>query len=99
MNLGTEILGLRRNKTSTVAVLISGIERLATARSETTRMTREFALTELGDAVLASVAVYAQEAYWGDNTPLSKALRATIPSRRGLRHTDVGQLYQRRLFA
>ena len=59
MALGTDLLSLRRSKTSSVATLISGIERLATARSDTTRMMRAFALTELGDAVLAQVAVHA----------------------------------------
>ena len=43
MSLGTDLLELRRNKTSTVATLLSGMERLATARSETTLMTRAFA--------------------------------------------------------
>jgi hypothetical protein len=69
MNLGTDLLNLRRNKASTVAILISGIERLATARSETTIMTRTFALNELADAVLAQVAVHALDAFWDDGPP------------------------------
>jgi len=95
MGLGTDLLCLRRSKTSTVAALISGIERLATAQSETTRMMRAFALTELGDAVLAQVAVHALEACWGD-PPLHKRRRAPVTSRRRYRRTD---LYQQRLFA
>jgi len=72
-------LNLRRNKTSTVATLISGIERLARAQSKTTVMTRAFALNELGDAVLAQVAVHALEAYWGE-TLLRKTRRVSILS-------------------
>jgi hypothetical protein len=95
MGLGTDLLCLRRSKTSSVASLISGIERLATAQSETTRMMRAFALTELGDAVLAQVAVHALEACWGD-APLHKRRRASSPSRRRYSGTDM---YQQRLFA
>ena len=95
MGLGTDLLCLRRSKTSSVASLISGIERLATAQSETTRMMRAFAVTELGDAVLAQVAVHALEACWGDG-PLHKRRRASSPSRRRYRGTDM---YQQRLFA
>ena len=95
MGLGTDLLCLRRSKTSSVASLISGIERLATAQSETTRMMRAFALTELGDAVLAQVAVHALEACWSD-VPLHKRRRASSPSRRRYWGTDM---YQQRLFA
>src|SRR5215472_9226810 len=73
MSLGTDLLDLRRNKTSTVATLLSGMERLATARSETTLMTRAFALNELADAVLAQVAVHALDACWDDVPPLHRA--------------------------
>lgn len=98
MNLGTDLLNLRRNHTSSVAMLISGIERLASARSETTIMMRAFSLNELGDAVLANVAVHALEAYWGD-TPLRSTRRASTNSRRKARRIDATQLNQRRLFA
>ena len=95
MALGTDLLSLRRSKTSSVATLISGIERLATARSDTTRMMRAFALTELGDAVLAQVAVHALEACWGD----AKRRRTSVSSRQRYRRTDTAHLYQQRLFA
>ena len=96
MNLGTDLLNLRRNKTSTVATLIGGIERLAAARSETTLLTRTFALNDLADAVLAQVAVHALQSYWGD-APLPRMQRASISLRRRLHHSDAG--HQRRLFA
>jgi hypothetical protein len=95
MGLGTDLLCLRRSRTSSVASLISGIERLATAQSETTRMMRAFALTELGDAVLAQVAVHALEACWCD-APLHQRRRVSSPSRRRYWGTDM---YQQRLFA
>jgi hypothetical protein len=99
MTLGSDLLNLRRNKTSTVATLLGGIERLAEARSETIFMTRAFALTELGDAVLAKVAVYAVESYWGD-APLPKTRRSNSASRRNSRRYGTNfASYQRRLFA
>ena len=98
MSLGTDLLNLRRNKISTVATLLSGMERLATARSETTLMTRAFALNELADAVLAQVAVHALDACW-DDLPPPKARRDSTSSRRRLRLTDAGRLHQRQLFA
>lgn len=98
MSLGTDLLDLRRKKASTVAALIGGIEWLATAKSETTLMTRSFALYELSDAVLVQVAVYALESYWSD-TPHPKLHRAPISARRKLRRPESGQLHQRRLFA
>ena len=98
MNLGTDLLNLRRNKASTVATLIGGIERLVTAQSETTMMTRAFALNELADAVLAQVAVHALQACWGTSPP-PKTRRDASSSRRRLRQTDPGQWHQRRLFA
>jgi hypothetical protein len=97
MSLGTDILSLRRNKFSSVAALIGGIERLAEASSDLTALTRKYALYELGDVVLNNVAVYAVEFYWGD-TPLLKRPRASTPKRWTRSHADPG-LYQRRLFA
>lgn len=99
MGLGVELLSLRRSQISTVQVLLAGIDRLAAARSEVKFMSRAFELTELGDAVLAKVAVYALEAYWGDQ-PIRKHRRASVgPPRRRAGRPDIGQLHQRRLFA
>jgi len=99
MGLGVELLNLRRSQISTVQVLLAGIDRLAEARTEVKFMARAFELTELGDAVLAKVAVYALEAFWGDQ-PLRKPRRASaVPLRRRASRPDIGQLHQRRLFA
>jgi len=99
MSLGTELLDLRHNRTSTVTSLIGGIERLATARSAIVSMSREWALRGLADAVLANVAVHAVENYWGGDEPLRKVLRANIASRQKHRRADARHLHQRRLFA
>ena len=98
MSLGTDLLNLRRNKTSSVATLIGGMERLAAAQSAIVSMSREWALVDLADRVLTNVAVYAQQAYWGDS-PLPKQRRASFASRMRQRRIDPGQLYQQRLFA
>jgi len=98
MGLGIDLLDLRRSKVSTVKVLLAGIERLAAARTDLKFMSRAFELTELGDAVLTNVAVHALENYWGDQA-LLKSRRASVTSRRRPRRSDIGQLYQRRLFA
>jgi hypothetical protein len=99
MSLGSDLLNLRRNKTSSVLTLLSGIERLAAARSETVMMTRSFALAELGDAVLANVAVYAAESYWG-NAPVHKMHRGKLSSGAKSRRFDrLASSVQRRLFA
>lgn len=98
MGLGIDLLELRRSRISTVKALLAGIDRLAEARTELKCMSRAFELTELGDDVLAHVAVHALENYWGDK-PLRKIRRASATSRRSLRLSDIGQLYQRRLFA
>lgn len=98
MGLGSELLNLRRSKMSTVEALLAGMERVAEASSDVQKMNRTYALNALGDAVLASVAVYALEDYWGDK-PLRGVRRAATASRRRPRRSDVGQLNQRRLFA
>lgn len=99
MGLGVDLLSLRRSQISTMEVLLAGMERLGTARTEVKLMSRAFELRELGDAVLAKVAVYALEAYWGDQQ-LRKARRPSVGSNRArARRPDMGQLHQRRLFA
>jgi hypothetical protein len=99
MGLGADLLSLRRSQLSTMEVLLAGMERLAAARTEVKLMSRAYELSELGDAVLTKVAVYALEAYWGD-LPLRKARRVSVgPVRTRARRPDMGQLHQRRLFA
>jgi hypothetical protein len=99
MGLGVDLLSLRRSQISSMQVLLAGIERLAGARTEVKFMSRAFELTELGDAVLAKVAVYALEAYWGDQ-PIRKSRRVSDgPARVRARRPNLGQLSQRRLFA
>jgi len=98
MSLGGDLLNLRRSNLSTMTVLLAGIERLAGAKTELKAMSRAFELKELSDAVLMKVAVYALEAYWGDQL-LRRARRAAVGANRRTRRPDLGQLHQRRLFA
>ena len=98
MGLGTELLNLRQSKMSTVEALMAGMDRVAEATSDVQAMNRAYALNALGDAVLANVAVYALEDYWGDK-PLRKARCKAGTSRHRPRRSDSRQLYQRRLFA
>jgi hypothetical protein len=98
MGLGSDLLNLRRNRVSSVATLISGIERAATAQSQTTAMMRAFVLNDLADAVLANVAVYALESYWGDAL-LPKARRAMLAPRRKSHYSSATQFQQPPLFA
>lgn len=97
--LGSDLLNLRRNKTSTVATLLGCIEQLSTIQSSTKLLMRTYELNALADSVLANVAVHAQEAYWGD-MPLPKARRSASSSRhRTRRQSNPTHLYQRLLFA
>jgi len=99
MGLGTDLLNLRSSRLSTVEALMAGIDRLVEAQSDVQIMNRAFLLKGLGDAVLSKVAVYALESSWGDKPPLRKARRTSAASRRRSRGWDIGQIYQRRLFA
>ena len=99
MALGSDLLNLRRNKSSTVTILLNAMERLAAAQSQTVYMTRKFALNDLSDAVLTNVAVHATESYWGDN-PRPKARRSTPSARRGRRRLGSHfSSHQQSLFA
>ena len=99
MNLGSELLNLRRNKASSVEMLMGAIERVDAAQSVNVRMTREFALHALSDAVLANVAVHANESYWGDAAS-GKTTRPARGTRRSARRLEASaNVYQRRLFA
>lgn len=96
--LGSDLLNLRRNKTSTVATLLSRIDQLSSTLSATKLMMRTFELNALADAVLCNVAVHAQEAYWGD-VPLPRPRRASTSSRRRRGQPNPAHLHQRLLFA
>jgi len=99
MNLGSELLNLRRNRASSVAALLSGMERVEAAKSATVRMTREFALNDLSDAVLANVAVHANESCWGDDGAERMRRPARRTRRKPLGFEASAGSYQRRLFA
>ena len=97
MTLGSDLLNLRRNRTSTVSILLDGIERLEAAQSPMVSMTRKFALNDLSDAVLTNVAVHAVEACWGD-ARVPKIRRSQLSPRRSRRRFGFTS-NQRTLFA
>jgi hypothetical protein len=97
--LGSDLLSLRRNKTSSVSILLGRMDQLSTTQSATKVLMRTFELNALADAVLANVAVHAVEAYWG-HAPLPKPRRGAASSRRRRpRQPNPAQLRQRLLFA
>jgi len=98
MGLGTDLLGLRRSRFSSMEALLAGMDRLAEAKSDVQIMNRAFALNALSDAVLTNVAVHAIENDWSHES-LGKQRRASNSPRRRLRRAELNQLYQRRLFA
>jgi hypothetical protein len=96
--LGSDLLNLRRNKTSSVATLVGRMDQLSLTESPTKLMMRTFELNVLADAVLTNVAVHAQEAYWGD-VPLPTPRRGATSSNRRRRRPNSANLHQRQLFA
>jgi hypothetical protein len=97
MSVASDILGLRKNQSSSVETLIAKIEWLKAAEQVAHILTREFAVREAADIVLLNVATHAAEAL---NEPpvIHRTRRALSTSRRKQRHADPGQLHQRRLY-
>jgi hypothetical protein len=96
MNIATEILGLRNKHFSSVVELLAAIERVHDASLDK-KPGRVFLAREAADVVLTNVAAHAAEAL-NQFSPIRKARRAALPSRRNLSRFDSGQ-HQRRLFA
>jgi hypothetical protein len=83
MGVVTEILDLRQHKFSSVAVLLSALERIHDAPKEKYPL-REFAAIELADIVLTNVAAHAAEAMHGQTT-IRRARRVVMRFRRKFR--------------
>ena len=106
MSITTEILSLRREKSSSVATLIGLIEwgrqefahiSLGSAITAA-RANRCYAILEAADKVLLNVAAHAAEAMIEPPTN-RKTRRFVLPFRRTPRRSDPGQMHQRKLFA
>lgn len=91
MGIVTEILSLRRNKTSSVETLLGAIEWTYAAPIGTQSVARAYAAAEVADIVLLNVAVHAAEAL-NEQPTTRKARRAASPSRRRPRRFDPGRL-------
>src|SRR5262249_49757878 len=98
MNVVAEILGLRRDKFSSVTRLLAALDRQG-CPSEGCRHgpMRDYAVKEAADLVLLNVAAHAAEQL-SDPSSNRKSRRAIAPFRRNPRRSDPGQLRQRRLF-
>jgi len=94
----TEILSLRREKSSSVANLIALMEHEGRAFDRDHKASRHYAVLEAADTVLLNVAAHAADQL-REPPKIPKIRRAALPFRRKPRRVDPGQLHQRRLFA
>jgi hypothetical protein len=98
MSITTEILSLRRDRSSSVAALLKTMEWECAAVDDTRTLARGYDVLRMADIVLLNVAAHAADVL-GQPPAIPKARRATSPPRRKRRRPDPGQLHQRRLFA
>jgi len=98
MSITTEILSLRRDRSSSVAALLGAMEWECAAEDDTRTLARGYDVLRMADIVLLNVAAHAADAL-GQPPAIPKARRATLPLRRKRRRLDPGQLHQRQLFA
>ncbi len=98
MSITTEILSLRRDRSSSVAALLNAMEWGCAAEDDTRTLARGYDVLRMADIVLLNVAAHAADIL-GQPPAIPEARRATPPPRRKRRRPDPGQLHQRRLFA
>jgi len=100
MSIATEILSLRRNRSSSVELLLGAIEWARKAPGGYFVDTRMFAALEAADLVLLNTAAHAAEAL-NEPPTTQRSRHATMPSTRRRRRYDSGSssYEQRRLFA
>ncbi len=98
MSITTEILSLRRDRSSSVAALLNAIEWECAAEDDTRILARGYDVLRMADIVLLNVAAHTADVM-GEPPAIPKARRATPPPRRKRRRPDPTQLHQRQLFA
>jgi hypothetical protein len=98
MSITTEILSLRRDRSSSVAALLNAIEWECAAEDDMRSLARGYDVLRMADLVLLNVAAHAADVL-GQPPAFPEARGATLPPRRKRRRPDPGQLHQRRLFA
>lgn len=98
MSITTEILNLRRDRSSSVAALLGAMEWECATEDDVRTLARGYDVLRIADLVLLNVAAHAANVL--DELPaIPKARRATASPRRKRHRPDPGQLHQRRLFA
>jgi hypothetical protein len=97
MSITTEILSLRRDRSSSVAALLNAMEWECAAENDSRTLARGYDVLRMADLVLLNVAAHAAGVL-SELPTIPKARRATLPPRRKRRRPDPGQLHQRRLF-
>jgi hypothetical protein len=98
MSITTEILSLRRDKSSSVAALLGAIEWECAAEDDMRTLARGYDVLRMADLVLLNVAAHAADVL-GEPPAVPEARRATLSLRRKRRRPNPGQLHQRQLFA
>jgi hypothetical protein len=98
MSITTEILSLRRDRSSSVAALLNAMEWKCAAEDDMRTLARGYDVLRMADLVLLNVAAHAADVL-GQPPAIPKARRVTLPPRRKRRRPDPGQLHQHRLFA
>jgi len=98
MSITTEILSLRRDRSSSVAALLNAMEWECAAEDDTRILARGYDVLRMADLVLLNVAAHAADVL-RELPAICKSRRAALPLRRKRRRPDPAQLHQRRLFA
>lgn len=98
MSISTEILDLRRDRSSSVSALIAAMEWECAAEDDMRMLARGHEVMRIADLVLLNVAAHAADAL-RDLPTIPATRRAWLPFRRNRRRPDPAQLHQRRLFA
>ena len=98
MSITTEILSLRRDRSSSVAALLNAMEWECAAEGDMRTLARGYDVLRMADLVLLNVAAHTADAL-AQPPAIPKARRATLPPRRKRRRPDPSELHQRRLFA
>ena len=99
MSVGSEILSLRLDQSSSVSALLAALEWQCSAKNDAHILARRHAVMQAADLVLLKVAVHAVEMQ--EDPQVQPSHRAVVPFRRKHRRADAGSMSQRqhRLFA
>lgn len=98
MSIASEILNLRRDRSSSVSALLAAMEWECAAEDDMRTLARGYDVLRAADLVLLNVAAHAADAL-RDLPAIPETRRALPPFRRKRRRSDQSQLHQRRLFA